>query len=161
MIPSLLYSTSSMFFSENLSLKTLLLGVPEWLSWLNVQLLVSAQVMISQFVGSSPTSSSALTVWSPLWVLCSPLSLLLPLSHCLSLSKINIYKKRIFQVEGSNKAKNRRQDACHGQGTARSLGLKHNERGAAQERGVQGDGALSHQATQAFPLHEIESHCRV
>ena len=61
MIPSLLYSTSSMFFSENLSLKTLLLGVPEWLSWLNVQLLVSAQVMISQFMSLSSALGSVLT----------------------------------------------------------------------------------------------------
>uniref|UniRef100_A0ABI7XXU5 Uncharacterized protein n=1 Tax=Felis catus TaxID=9685 RepID=A0ABI7XXU5_FELCA len=29
--------------------------VPGWLSWLSIWLLISAQVMISRFVGSSPT----------------------------------------------------------------------------------------------------------
>ena len=38
------------------------LGAPEWLSWLTGQLLVSAQVTISWFVGSSPTSGSAMTM---------------------------------------------------------------------------------------------------
>ena len=36
------------------------MGGPGWLSQLSVQLLVSAQVMISQFVGSSPTSGPVL-----------------------------------------------------------------------------------------------------
>ena len=35
-------------------------GVPGWLSPLSVRLLVSAQVMISWLVGSSPTSGSVL-----------------------------------------------------------------------------------------------------
>ena len=38
--------------------------MPGWLSWLSVQLLILASVMISWFVGSSPTSISVLTVWS-------------------------------------------------------------------------------------------------
>ena len=39
-------------------------GVPGWLSWLSVWPLISAQVMISGFMSLSPTSGSALTVWS-------------------------------------------------------------------------------------------------
>ena len=53
----------------------------------------SAQVMISRFVGSSPTSSSELTAQSLelLRILCLPLSLPLPCSGSVSfsLSKIN------------------------------------------------------------------------
>ena len=45
------------------------------LSWLNIRLFVSAQVVISQFVGSSPTLDSVLTVWSLLGILCFSLSL--------------------------------------------------------------------------------------
>ena len=37
-------------------------AVPGWLSWLSVRL--SAQVMISRFMGSSPGSGSVLTAWS-------------------------------------------------------------------------------------------------
>ena len=54
----------------------------------------SGQVMTSQFMSSSSTSGSLLSVQSPLWIL-SSLSLLLPplsLSHTSSLSKINIKK---------------------------------------------------------------------
>ena len=58
----------------------------------------SSQVMISQFVSSSPVLGSVLTAQSLelLWILCLPLSLPLPCSHSvsLSLSKINI--KKIF-----------------------------------------------------------------
>ena len=50
-----------------------------------------AQVMISQFVSLSPTSSSVLTAWSLLWILCPPLSA--PPQLCLSLSKINKHLK--------------------------------------------------------------------
>ena len=53
--------------------------------------LVSAQVMISQFVSSSPTSGSALTAWNLLGILSLPLSLsappLLTHTHSLSLSQ--------------------------------------------------------------------------
>ena len=57
----------------------------------SVKRLTSAQVMISQFVGSSPTLGSALTaqVWSLLWIVYLPLSLSLPHSCSVSLSKIN------------------------------------------------------------------------
>ena len=37
-------------------------GAPGWLSGLNVQLLISAQVVISQLMRSSPASGSVLTV---------------------------------------------------------------------------------------------------
>ena len=40
--------------------------------------MISAQVTISQFMGSSPTSGSALTVWSLLGILSLSLSLPLP-----------------------------------------------------------------------------------
>ena len=40
------------------------IGAPGWLSRLGVQLLMSAQVVISQFVGSSPMSGSVLTAQS-------------------------------------------------------------------------------------------------
>ena len=47
-------------------------GAPGWLSWLSVQLLISAQVMISRFVSSSPTLGSVLTVQSLLGILALP-----------------------------------------------------------------------------------------
>ena len=37
-------------------------GAPGWLSQLSLQLLISAQVMIAAFMGSSPTSGSALSM---------------------------------------------------------------------------------------------------
>ena len=55
---------------------------PGWLSQLSIWVSISAQVMISQFVGSSPVLGSALTAWS----LCGIMSLSLPLSYMLSLS---------------------------------------------------------------------------
>ena len=63
-------------------------GAPGWLSWLSVQLLISAQVMISQFVGSSPASGgSSLTTWSLLGIFSFSFSLPLPLSLFLSQNK--------------------------------------------------------------------------
>ena len=58
---------------------------PRWLSRLSIPLLILAQVMISRFVGLSPTSGSALIASNPLGIL--PLSLSLPhtLLHSLSL----------------------------------------------------------------------------
>ena len=64
-------------------------GAPGWLSQLSVQLLISTQVMISQFVRSSPGSSSVLTTWSLLGILFLSFSLC-PSPFCalsLSLSK--------------------------------------------------------------------------
>ena len=49
-----------------------------WVAHL-VKHLTSTQVMISQFVGSSPASGSLLSAWNPLQILYSPLSL--PLLH--------------------------------------------------------------------------------
>ena len=60
----------------------------------------SAQVMISQFVGSSPTSGSVLEARSlePASDFVSPsLSALPLLTLCLSLSKINKHLKKIFK----------------------------------------------------------------
>ena len=61
-------NTFSLFneFKVNCEYKT---EVPGWLSQLDVRLLVSAQVMISQFVGLSPASGSVLTAWDLLGIL--------------------------------------------------------------------------------------------
>ena len=61
--------------------ETILIPGRQGLGRLNIWLLVSAQVVISQFVGSSPTSGSALAVGSVFGSLSLPLSL--PLPHCL------------------------------------------------------------------------------
>ena len=60
------------------------LGAPGWLSCLNIQLLISAQVVISWFMGSSPAPGSALKAGA-----CLGFSLFPPLchSHVLSLPK--------------------------------------------------------------------------
>ena len=50
------------------------IGAPGWFGRLSVQLLISAQVMISQFVSSSPTSGSVLSPWSLLGILSPSLS---------------------------------------------------------------------------------------
>ena len=71
-------------------------GALGWLSQLSLHLLISAQVMISWFMGWSSMSGSALTVWSLLRILSLPLPLPLPFS--LSLSKIN--KINFFKKEG-------------------------------------------------------------
>ena len=55
---------------------------PRWISWLMVQLLISAQVIILWFVRLSPALGSMLTVQSLLGIL----SLSLPLPHSFSLS---------------------------------------------------------------------------
>ena len=69
-----------------------------WLSGLSIQLLISAQVMISWFVSWSPVSDSALTMQSLLGIFCLLLSLPLPHSHSLSL-KINKLKKDLTQIK--------------------------------------------------------------
>ena len=51
-----------------------------WFSQLSISLLISAQVIISWFVGSSPTLGSALTAWNLLGIL-SGLSLPFPYSY--------------------------------------------------------------------------------
>ena len=60
------------------------LGASGWLSRLSGLLFVSAQVVILQFVSSSPTSGSVLTVQSLLGIL----SLSVSLSLSLSLSRV-------------------------------------------------------------------------
>ena len=57
------------------NLEVQILGVPGWLSPLNVQLLISAQVMISGFVRLRPTLGSALTLGILLGILSLSLSL--------------------------------------------------------------------------------------
>ena len=65
----------------------------------------SAQVMISQSVGSSPGSGSLPSAWSLLGILSYPVSLPLPclLSLSLFLSKINIKKcdELDYEIEGT------------------------------------------------------------
>ena len=60
----------------------------------SVELLTSAQVMISWFVGSSAVSGSVLTVWSLLGIL--SFSLPLPYLQFLCLSLKNIKKKKLL-----------------------------------------------------------------
>ena len=54
--------------------KTQAIGAPGWLNQLSIHLLISAQVMISQFVSSSPKSGFALTVRRLLGILSLSLS---------------------------------------------------------------------------------------
>ena len=81
-------------FSQQLpTLKKKNQGAAGWLSCLSIPVLVLAQVMISRFVGSSPTFGSVPTdSVSALDSVCVCLSVppLLMLSLSLSLSKINI-----------------------------------------------------------------------
>ena len=69
------------------------MGAPGWLGRLGVRLLISAQVLISRFVGLSPTSGSTLTVQGLLGILSPPLSLPLPclcsLNQSVKLQSIN------------------------------------------------------------------------
>ena len=76
------------------SLKSWYPGAPGWLSQLSIGLLISTQVMISQFVSSSPMLGSVLTVWSLLRIL-SPLSAspLLALCNFLKINKNKLKKK--------------------------------------------------------------------
>ena len=71
------------------------LRAPGWLSWLSVQLLVSAHVMTSQFVTLSPMSGSVPTVRSLLGLLSLFLSLSAPLLFSLSQNE-KIHVKKIF-----------------------------------------------------------------
>ena len=63
--------------------------VSGWLSQLGIQLLILAQVLISQFMRSSPMWGSARTVWNLLGILSLPLSLcpFHPCSLSLKISK--------------------------------------------------------------------------
>ena len=72
---------------HSLSFENLKLGAPGWLSWLSVQLLVSAHIMISQFGSSSPTLGFALIARNLLEILSLFLSLCLSPACSLSLSQ--------------------------------------------------------------------------
>ena len=75
-------------------------GGAGWLSQIRVQLLISVQVMISQFAVSRPAWGSALTAWSLLGILplpSAPLPLALPLS--LEINKLKIKNNRPFTWE--------------------------------------------------------------
>ena len=61
---------------------------------LSIWLLISAQVMISRFVRLSPTSGSALTVWSLLGILSLPLSLPSPVHYLSKINKEALKKKK-------------------------------------------------------------------
>ena len=66
----------------------MIIGVPGWLSQLSVQLLVSSQVMISQFCEFKPRVGLCADSAEPAWDSLSPLlSLPLPHSRCLCLSQ--------------------------------------------------------------------------
>ena len=94
------------FKLEKIKDKEKIPGAPGWLSQLSVLLLVSAQVMISQFMSSRPVLGSVLTARSPLGILSLPLSLPLPYSGSLSLSlRINKYIKTLKK---NNKRKTQR-----------------------------------------------------
>ena len=87
---AILVSSLKFYIHDNISPLKSLLGVPGQLIQLSVQLLVSAQVMISWFVGSSSTLDSVLTVQSLLRILSLPLSAPPPFVLSLSVSlKIN------------------------------------------------------------------------
>ena len=69
-------------------------GVPEWLSWLSIRLLVSVWVILPRFMGSSPMSDSVQTMWSLLGISLS-LALCPSSTHVVSVSlKINELKKK-------------------------------------------------------------------
>ena len=67
-----------------------ILGSPRWLSWLSVRLLILAQIMISQFVSSSPTLVFVLIAQSLLGILCLPFSLLLLSSLTKKVTKMSL-----------------------------------------------------------------------
>ena len=84
-----------------LGLRVSIPRVPMWLQGLSIQLLISAQVMISPFVVSSPMSGSA----EPAWEISVSLSLCPFPTLSLSLSlKINkhFFKKFLFLFPSSN-----------------------------------------------------------
>ena len=63
----------------------------------------SGQVMTSRFVSSSPALGCLLSAWSPLGILCSPLSLRLP--HSLSKINENVRKKKKNKTVRAAKAR--------------------------------------------------------
>ena len=70
-------------------------GAPGWLSRLSIRLSISAQIMISWFMGSSPTLGSVLSL-EPAWASSSfPVSLCSSPASSLSL-KNKLKKKKIW-----------------------------------------------------------------
>ena len=69
-------------------------GVPGRLSQLSIRLLISAQVMIPQFMRWSCTAGSALMVWSLLGILSLSLSTLHPLMSSLKINKQTFFLKK-------------------------------------------------------------------
>ena len=63
----------TLMYSVKLILRKIV-GASGWLSWLSVQLLVSAQVMIIKFMRLSPALGSVLAARSLLGILSLPLS---------------------------------------------------------------------------------------
>ena len=82
-------SANPEFLMQKLKPEKLGPGMPGWLSRLSIQLLVSAQVMLSQFVRLSPKSGSVLTAQSLLGIL--------SFSLCLSLCSSPIYMCSLSQ----------------------------------------------------------------
>ena len=68
------------------------IGTTGWLSWLGIQLLISAQVMASLFMGLDPFSGSVLVVAELAWVLSLSLSPPLPCSCALYLQSASCPK---------------------------------------------------------------------
>ena len=66
------------------------LGAPEWLRWFSIQLLISAQVMVSQFMSLSPVSGSMLTGQSLLGILSPYFTVLLLLLSLSQNKEINL-----------------------------------------------------------------------
>ena len=83
-----IYSISHFLCCQNLpqysKLRTA--GASGWLSWLSVQLWISAQVKISWLMGWSPVSASTLTAQNLLGILSLPLSLCPSPTHVCALS---------------------------------------------------------------------------
>ena len=93
-IPTLLLSLW-ILFSRSKSGKN---KVPHWGAWVThsvkCQLLILAQVMTSQLVGSNPMLGSGLMVWGLLWNLSLSLSFSVPPLLALSQNKLKLKKKK-------------------------------------------------------------------
>ena len=79
--------------------RTTVVRVPGWLSWFSVQVWIWAQVMISQFVGSSPASGSVLTAQGSFYP--PPLCPFAAHTHACSLAQneTKIWKKILLKMD--------------------------------------------------------------
>ena len=75
-------------------------GAPGWVCQLSVRLLVSAQVVISWFVSSSPSLGSALIGWSLLGTLSPSAPCVGLLSLSLKMNKLEKRKKKTNYLTG-------------------------------------------------------------